>query len=86
MKDHRDSRWLKFNDLSVTVAGWDELIKDSLGGGGSNASAYCLMYIDQKRKELLMGEMHFHFSLTLFYYHSHEICIDSVFILLPTDL
>ncbi|KAL8173535.1 UNVERIFIED_CONTAM: hypothetical protein K2H54_005492, partial [Gekko kuhli] len=37
--------WLKYNDISVTEASWEELERDSFGGL-KNASAYCLMYIN----------------------------------------
>ncbi|XP_077162642.1 ubiquitin carboxyl-terminal hydrolase 28 isoform X15 [Paroedura picta] len=38
--------WLKYNDISVTEASWEELQRDSFGGL-KNASAYCLMYISE---------------------------------------
>ena len=47
-------RWLKFNDITVTEASWDELVKESVGGY-HNASAYCLMYVDASRKDLVEG-------------------------------
>ena len=34
------TKWLKFNDISVTDASWDDLVKESVGGY-HNASAYC---------------------------------------------
>ena len=39
--------WLKFNDVSVSQVGWDEVLRESLGGGQSNTSAYCLMYVNE---------------------------------------
>lgn len=36
--------WLRFNDITVTEASWEELTKESVGGY-HNTSAYCLMYI-----------------------------------------
>uniref|UniRef100_A0A674IGJ1 Ubiquitin carboxyl-terminal hydrolase n=1 Tax=Terrapene triunguis TaxID=2587831 RepID=A0A674IGJ1_9SAUR len=39
--------WLKYNDISVTESSWEELERDSYGGL-RNASAYCLMYINDK--------------------------------------
>nr|XP_006133679.1 ubiquitin carboxyl-terminal hydrolase 28 isoform X11 [Pelodiscus sinensis] len=39
--------WLKYNDVSVTESSWEELERDSYGGL-RNASAYCLMYINDK--------------------------------------
>nr|XP_056715990.1 ubiquitin carboxyl-terminal hydrolase 28 [Euleptes europaea] len=39
-------RWLKYNDISVMEASWEELERDSFGGL-KNASAYCLMYINE---------------------------------------
>ncbi|XP_061224227.1 ubiquitin carboxyl-terminal hydrolase 28 [Neopsephotus bourkii] len=43
---HRKS-WLKYNDISVTESSWEEVERDSFGGL-RNASAYCLMYINDK--------------------------------------
>ena len=39
--------WLKFNDVSVSEVGWDEVCRESLGGGQSNTSAYCLIYVSE---------------------------------------
>ena len=39
--------WLKFNDVSVSEVGWDEVQRESLGGGQSNTSAYCLIYVSE---------------------------------------
>ncbi|XP_063799259.1 ubiquitin carboxyl-terminal hydrolase 28 isoform X2 [Pseudophryne corroboree] len=44
--------WLKYNDISVTEATWEELERDSYGGM-RNASAYCLMYINNKLPYLI---------------------------------
>ncbi|KAM4014799.1 ubiquitin carboxyl-terminal hydrolase 28 isoform 2-T2 [Anomaloglossus baeobatrachus] len=44
--------WLKYNDISVTEATWEELERDSYGGL-RNASAYCLMYINNKLPHLI---------------------------------
>ncbi|XP_060064125.1 ubiquitin carboxyl-terminal hydrolase 25-like isoform X1 [Ylistrum balloti] len=41
-------KWLKFNDITVSEASWDELAKESVGGY-HNASAYCLMYVDKSQ-------------------------------------
>lgn len=41
-------QWLKFNDITVSDASWEELEKESVGGY-HNASAYCLMYVDKTR-------------------------------------
>nr|DBA16254.1 TPA: hypothetical protein GDO54_003666 [Pyxicephalus adspersus] len=49
---HTRKRWLKYNDISVTEATWDELERDSFGGMNS-ASAYCLIYIDSKLPYLI---------------------------------
>lgn len=46
--DCGSDQWLKFNDITVSEASWDELEKESVGGY-HNASAYCLMYIDKSR-------------------------------------
>lgn len=39
--------WLKFNDVSVSAVGWDEVQRESLGGGQNNTSAYCLIYVSE---------------------------------------
>ncbi|XP_037079258.1 ubiquitin carboxyl-terminal hydrolase 25-like [Pollicipes pollicipes] len=44
--------WLKFNDNTVTAATWDDLCLESVGGH-HNTSAYCLVYIDVNRHELM---------------------------------
>ncbi|XP_016125104.1 ubiquitin carboxyl-terminal hydrolase 25-like [Sinocyclocheilus grahami] len=48
-------RWMKYNDISVTKSSWEELVRDSFGGY-RNASAYCLMYIDDKKPFLIEEE------------------------------
>ena len=45
---------MKFNDITVSEASWEELEKESIGGY-HNASAYCLMYIDAKKFDSLLG-------------------------------
>ncbi|GAB6019919.1 Centromere/kinetochore protein zw10 [Chamberlinius hualienensis] len=50
--DHSKKHWLKFNDVTVTNTTWEELQKESFGGY-HNASAYCLMYIDNNRESLV---------------------------------
>ncbi|XP_071806291.1 ubiquitin carboxyl-terminal hydrolase 25-like isoform X1 [Asterias amurensis] len=49
--NHRRNVWLKFNDISVTEVAWEDLERESVGGSG-NVSAYCLMYVDAKRRDL----------------------------------
>ncbi|XP_040181964.1 ubiquitin carboxyl-terminal hydrolase 28 isoform X5 [Rana temporaria] len=49
---HTRKCWLKYNDMSVTEATWEELQRDSFGGM-KNASAYCLMYINDKLPYLI---------------------------------
>ncbi|KAM8927272.1 ubiquitin carboxyl-terminal hydrolase 28 isoform 2-T2 [Pelodytes ibericus] len=49
---HSRSCWLKYNDISVMETTWEELERDSYGGM-KNASAYCLMYIDNKLPYLI---------------------------------
>ncbi|XP_069598372.1 ubiquitin carboxyl-terminal hydrolase 28 isoform X1 [Ranitomeya imitator] len=49
---HTRHCWLKYNDISVTEATWEELKRDSYGGV-RNASAYCLMYINNKLPYLI---------------------------------
>ncbi|XP_045717707.1 ubiquitin carboxyl-terminal hydrolase 28-like [Phyllostomus hastatus] len=39
--------WLKYNDIYVTESSWEELQSDSYGGS-RNASAYCLMYVEDR--------------------------------------
>ncbi|CAH1262895.1 USP25 [Branchiostoma lanceolatum] len=52
VRDHSQNRWLKFNDVTVTGMSWGELLRES-EGGYHHASAYCLMYIDITRKDLV---------------------------------
>ncbi|XP_049891472.1 ubiquitin carboxyl-terminal hydrolase 25 isoform X7 [Epinephelus moara] len=47
--------WMKYNDISVTKSSWEELVRDSFGGY-RNASAYCLMYINDKKPFLIEGQ------------------------------
>ncbi|XP_034034830.1 ubiquitin carboxyl-terminal hydrolase 25 isoform X3 [Thalassophryne amazonica] len=47
--------WMKYNDISVTKSSWEELVRDSFGGY-RNASAYCLMYINDKKPFLVEEE------------------------------
>ncbi|XP_076875342.1 ubiquitin carboxyl-terminal hydrolase 25 isoform X2 [Brachyhypopomus gauderio] len=47
--------WMKYNDVSVTKSSWEELVRDSFGGY-RNASAYCLMYINDKTPFLMEEE------------------------------
>ncbi|XP_075765994.1 ubiquitin carboxyl-terminal hydrolase 25 isoform X3 [Pelodiscus sinensis] len=53
--DHNQRRWMKYNDISVTKSTWEELERDSFGGY-RNASAYCLMYINDKEQFLIQEE------------------------------
>ncbi|KAM6911946.1 ubiquitin carboxyl-terminal hydrolase 28 isoform 2-T2 [Lycodopsis pacificus] len=50
--DHANKRWMKYNDVSITESSWEELERDSFGGM-TNASAYCLMYIDDRLPNLV---------------------------------
>lgn len=52
--DHAHQRWMKYNDISISESSWDELERDSFGGM-TNASAYCLMYIDDRLPHLITG-------------------------------
>ncbi|KAL7646980.1 UNVERIFIED_CONTAM: hypothetical protein RMT77_002237 [Armadillidium vulgare] len=52
--DNSRNLWMKFNDIQVTESNWQELLQDSIGGQ-NNASAYCLMYIDQTRYNRLFS-------------------------------
>ena len=47
------SRWLKFNDVSVTEVDWEEVQKESYGQTSANTSAYCLVYINSDIAEQL---------------------------------
>ncbi|XP_026958068.1 ubiquitin carboxyl-terminal hydrolase 25 isoform X2 [Sagmatias obliquidens] len=53
--DHHENRWMKYNDIAVTKSSWEELVRDSFGGY-RNASAYCLMYINDKPQFLIQEE------------------------------
>uniref|UniRef100_A0A672P7I6 Ubiquitin carboxyl-terminal hydrolase n=1 Tax=Sinocyclocheilus grahami TaxID=75366 RepID=A0A672P7I6_SINGR len=53
--DPHQQQWMKYNDISVTKSSWEELVRDSFGGY-RNASAYCLMYIDDKKPFLIEEE------------------------------
>ncbi|XP_066501252.1 ubiquitin carboxyl-terminal hydrolase 28 [Hoplias malabaricus] len=53
--DHTQKRWLKYNDVMVTESSWEELVRDSYGGM-TNASAYCLMYINDKLPHLILED------------------------------
>ncbi|KAM6970393.1 ubiquitin carboxyl-terminal hydrolase 25 isoform 4-T4 [Aplochiton taeniatus] len=53
--DPHQRRWMKYNDISVTKSSWEELVRDSFGGY-RNASAYCLMYINDKKPFLIEEE------------------------------
>ncbi|KAM6969944.1 ubiquitin carboxyl-terminal hydrolase 28 [Aplochiton taeniatus] len=50
--DHAGQRWMKYNDVIVSESSWEELVRDSYGGM-TNASAYCLMYIDDCMANLI---------------------------------
>ncbi|KAM3601776.1 uncharacterized protein V6R79_018744 [Siganus canaliculatus] len=53
--DHASQRWMKYNDVSITESSWEELERDSFGGM-TNASAYCLMYIDDRIPNLITDD------------------------------
>uniref|UniRef100_A0A4W5QAL4 Ubiquitin carboxyl-terminal hydrolase n=1 Tax=Hucho hucho TaxID=62062 RepID=A0A4W5QAL4_9TELE len=50
--DHSNQCWMKYNDVIVSKSSWEELVRDSYGGM-TNASAYCLMYIDDRLPHLI---------------------------------
>uniref|UniRef100_A0A6Q2XMR2 Ubiquitin carboxyl-terminal hydrolase n=1 Tax=Esox lucius TaxID=8010 RepID=A0A6Q2XMR2_ESOLU len=52
--DHHNQHWMKYNDVIVTESSWEELVRDSYGGI-TNASAYCLMYINDNLPHLIAG-------------------------------
>lgn len=60
--DHANQRWMKYNDISITESSWEELERDSFGGM-TNASAYCLMYIDDRLPHLITGTSTYIFQL-----------------------
>ncbi|XP_065564930.1 ubiquitin carboxyl-terminal hydrolase 25-like [Artemia franciscana] len=53
--DQNRDTWMKFNDHLVTEASWTELEKDAYGGPHTKASAYCLIYVDEKKRDNLLG-------------------------------
>ncbi|KAM8835640.1 ubiquitin carboxyl-terminal hydrolase 28 isoform 2-T2 [Synchiropus picturatus] len=53
--DHANKRWMKYNDINITESSWEELERDSFGGM-TNASAYCLMYIDDRLPNLITDD------------------------------
>ncbi|XP_068601113.1 ubiquitin carboxyl-terminal hydrolase 28 isoform X2 [Brachionichthys hirsutus] len=53
--DHANQRWMKYNDISITESSWEELERDSFGGM-TNASAYCLMYINDRLPHLITDD------------------------------
>lgn len=53
--DNSHKTWMKFNDIQVVESNWEELLQDSVGGQ-NNASAYCLLYIDESRYNTLFPE------------------------------
>ncbi|XP_048417949.1 ubiquitin carboxyl-terminal hydrolase 28 isoform X6 [Stegostoma tigrinum] len=53
--DHSQNMWLKYNDISVAESSWEELQRDSYGGS-RNASAYCLMYINDNIPQLIADD------------------------------
>ena len=52
--------WLKFNDISVSEVDWEEVKRESFGGGqqpsNGNTSAYCLLYISREAEEMWEGK------------------------------
>ena len=53
--DNVQKIWMKFNDIQVVESNWEELLQDSVGGQ-NNASAYCLLYIDESRYEMIFPQ------------------------------
>lgn len=62
---------MKYNDIAVTKSSWEELVRDSFGGY-RNASAYCLMYINDKAQFLIQGKM---------MHHHHYYCLEVIYLL-----
>lgn len=62
---------MKYNDIAVTKSSWEELVRDSFGGY-RNASAYCLMYINDKAQFLIQGKM---------MHHHHYYCLKVIYLL-----
>lgn len=67
--DHANQRWMKYNDVSITESSWEELERDSFGGM-TNASAYCLMYIDDRLPQLITG------TTALSHSNTHQFSFD----------
>lgn len=51
-----ENRWLKFNDMAVTEADWEELERDG-AGGYLNTSAYCLIYVEADTLHAMQHEL-----------------------------
>ena len=54
----------------MTEVAWEDLERESVGGSG-NVSAYCLMYVDAKRRDLFEGEK--------FYWSIYPLWVDWTF-------
>ncbi|KAK7074616.1 Ubiquitin carboxyl-terminal hydrolase 28, partial [Halocaridina rubra] len=54
--DSTRKTWMKFNDIQVVESNWEELLQDSVGGQ-NNASAYCLLYIDESRYSMIFPQV-----------------------------
>jgi len=46
------NEWLKFNDVAIDIASWDDIQKDGVGGY-HNTSAYCIMYVNNSHPDML---------------------------------
>ena len=61
--------WLKFNDVSVSEVGWDEVLRESLGGEQSNTSAYCLIYVSEEfHQRMKQGTVHLYTYMYMYMY------------------
>ena len=70
--DHANQRWMKYNDINITEASWEELERDSFGGM-TNASAYCLMYIDDRLPHLITGTFSYFSPFLTDYLNCNEL-------------
>lgn len=45
-----NNEWLKFNDVTVEKASWEDVQKDGVGDY-HNTSAYCIMYVNRNHPD-----------------------------------
>lgn len=67
------NKWLKINDIQVSEVTWEEVKRESRGGGRSHTSAYCLIYISDKiirDWDFESGKQRFYLLLVMLYKYS----------------